>query len=75
MVFDKSPLMSTYLLCWVVGEFDYIQAVTKGGCLVCMCILYVCSSCIVLSIHCRRCAHHLTPYHIPYTILHYAIPI
>ena len=22
--------MSTYLLAWAVGEFDYIQAVTKG---------------------------------------------
>jgi hypothetical protein len=25
-----SPKMSTYLLAWAVGEFDYIQATTKG---------------------------------------------
>ena len=23
--------MSTYLLAWAVGEFDYVQAVTKGN--------------------------------------------
>lgn len=29
--FDKTPIMSTYLLAWAVGEFDYISGTTKGG--------------------------------------------
>ena len=31
VVFDVSPLMSTYLLAWAVGEFDMVQAMTKNG--------------------------------------------
>lgn len=31
VIFDKSPKMSTYLLAWAVGEFDYIQGITKHG--------------------------------------------
>ena len=31
VVFDKSPKMSTYLLAWAVGEFDFVQGTTKGG--------------------------------------------
>jgi puromycin-sensitive aminopeptidase len=31
VVFDVSPKMSTYLLAWAVGEFDFVQGVTKGG--------------------------------------------
>jgi aminopeptidase N len=25
VVFDKSPKMSTYLLAWAIGEFDFVQ--------------------------------------------------
>lgn len=31
VVFEDSPKMSTYLLAWAVGEFDFVQGVTKGG--------------------------------------------
>jgi puromycin-sensitive aminopeptidase len=31
VIFDISPKMSTYLLAWAIGEFDFVQAVTKGG--------------------------------------------
>jgi puromycin-sensitive aminopeptidase len=27
--FDKSPKMSTYLLAWAIGEFDFVQGITK----------------------------------------------
>ncbi len=29
--FGVTPKMSTYLLAWAVGEFDFVQAVTKNG--------------------------------------------
>jgi len=29
--FQDSPIMSTYLLAWVVGEFDFLSGCTKGG--------------------------------------------
>ncbi len=29
--FAVTPIMSTYLLAWCVGEFDYVQAFTKSG--------------------------------------------
>lgn len=29
--FLPTPKMSTYLLCWCVGEFDSVSALTKGG--------------------------------------------
>ena len=32
--FDESPIMSTYLLAFVIGEFDCISAYTKEGVLV-----------------------------------------
>lgn len=31
VVFEKSPKMSTYLLAWAVGEFDFVQGVSKNG--------------------------------------------
>lgn len=31
VAFDKSPIMSTYLVAWVVGEFDVISGVTNHG--------------------------------------------
>jgi len=31
VTFDKSPLMSTYLLAWAVGEFDYIVGKSRHG--------------------------------------------
>ncbi|KIX95501.1 uncharacterized protein Z520_08621 [Fonsecaea multimorphosa CBS 102226] len=27
--FEKTPVMSTYLLCWAIGDFEYIEAFTK----------------------------------------------
>ena len=32
--FDRSPVMSTYLLAWCVGEFDHLEAHTEDGILV-----------------------------------------
>ena len=31
VVFDVSPKMSTYLLAWAVGEFDFVQGASRGG--------------------------------------------
>jgi len=31
VTFEVTPKMSTYLLAWCVGEFDFVQGVTKGG--------------------------------------------
>ena len=31
VTFAVSPKMSTYLLAWAIGEFDFVQAVTKHG--------------------------------------------
>jgi aminopeptidase N len=31
VVFDVSPKMSTYLLAWAIGQFDYIQSKTSHG--------------------------------------------
>ncbi|KAH3899138.1 M1 family metallopeptidase SCDLUD_004564 [Saccharomycodes ludwigii] len=29
-VFEKSPLMSTYLVAWAIGDFDYLETFTKN---------------------------------------------
>eukprot|EP01038_Epipyxis_sp_PR26KG_P009699 gene9699-13056_t len=31
VVFHTSPKMSTYLLAWAIGEFDFVEGSTKGG--------------------------------------------
>eukprot|EP00602_Paraphysomonas_sp_CaronLab_P000533 CAMPEP_0185021724 /NCGR_PEP_ID=MMETSP1103-20130426/4412_1 /TAXON_ID=36769 /ORGANISM="Paraphysomonas bandaiensis, Strain Caron Lab Isolate" /LENGTH=825 /DNA_ID=CAMNT_0027553425 /DNA_START=132 /DNA_END=2609 /DNA_ORIENTATION=+ len=31
VIFDTSPKMSTYLLAWAIGQFDYVQGKTKNG--------------------------------------------
>ena len=31
VTFDVSPIMSTYLLAWAIGELDYLQGVTANG--------------------------------------------
>jgi puromycin-sensitive aminopeptidase len=31
VTFGVSPLMSTYLLAWAIGEFDFVSGTTKGG--------------------------------------------
>jgi puromycin-sensitive aminopeptidase len=31
VIFDVSPKMSTYLLAWAIGQFDFVQAKTKNG--------------------------------------------
>ena len=36
IAFLPTPKMSTYLLCWCIGEFDSVAALTKGGVL-CKC--------------------------------------
>ncbi|KAG0243775.1 Aminopeptidase 2 mitochondrial [Actinomortierella wolfii] len=30
VTFHKTPIMSTYLLAWTIGDFDYIEAYTSG---------------------------------------------
>lgn len=32
--FDKTPIMSTYLVAAVIGEYDYVEATSKDGVLV-----------------------------------------
>lgn len=32
--FDRSPIMSTYLLAFVVGEFDFVEATDPDGVLI-----------------------------------------
>lgn len=32
--FEPTPVMSTYLLAWVIGKLDYLEATTKAGVLV-----------------------------------------
>ena len=34
LTFARTPIMSTYLLAFVVGEFDYVEAHTEDGILV-----------------------------------------
>lgn len=29
VVFERSPVMSTYLLAWAIGDFEYVEAFTK----------------------------------------------
>lgn len=29
VVFDRSPIMSTYLLAWAIGDFEYVEAFTE----------------------------------------------
>jgi aminopeptidase N len=31
VTFMPTPKMSTYLLCWCIGEFDHVSSLTKGG--------------------------------------------
>lgn len=33
-IFEPTPIMSTYLLAWVIGKLDYLEAKTKAGVLV-----------------------------------------
>ncbi|ETO01832.1 puromycin-sensitive aminopeptidase-like isoform 2 [Reticulomyxa filosa] len=36
VVFDKSPIMSTYLLAWFVGEFECVESKTSRNIMVCV---------------------------------------
>ena len=31
VTFDRTPIMSTYLVAMVVGEFDYVESITGDG--------------------------------------------
>jgi aminopeptidase N len=44
VTFMPTPRMSTYLLCWCVGEFDSIAAMTKSG-VVCKVVFVVKAQC------------------------------